>query len=1147
MALCYVGIVPPAGGTILPPEIANIKIKDPTRGHTFPRLFFNYEDIESLRKKADTSHVRITAQIKGAAKEILKKPERYLPPSDERRFHASWNERIGNNLCIFALYCLLYPDDKAALTLVHDYMDRLAKYPSWEVQGGEHDEMPMSHSIVGLSTAYDFLYHTLSVEQRKFYFERIRKATARHFERFKMASWGKFHLQNHVLNNCVGLLTGALIVNALDKRAEQWIKLVTAHLNRTTTLISSIVDGSLDEGVPYSTYTSRSLTMFAFFANRHMNLNYYDNYWFRQYFWYLYGTVLPGYKETVGIGDACKTWFYGPESQLVFLDTFILKNGYANWLAFKIKENHERTGALKSSGSQAWTTIHTEFIWYNEQIPERAPGEDGITKLRIFSDWGVVTYGASAPPGSTFLSFKSSYLHGRAINNAVTYNLQPHLIQGWSSLNPGHEHPDQNSFTFWPRGQPFITEGYYGAKFSFTNNVLMFAPSKKQKLCGPPYEGEIGECYKWLTWMSAEAAGLSADIIAAYEDSGYVFISGEAVNAYSPLLRLKSVYRNVFLVTPDVLLVVDNVEKYKDSDVDRFAAFFQTTAGKLRVEKRKGQAHPVAVLDYNKKEFTAVWDVSNNNGTAAMYKAINFPKANDFQYSSSQFLNISGYLKEPLTRIAYLFYGPGPSVSLPKFVQLNDTGYVVSVTVDSTNYQLRVVSQFDNPVSRLNFLGHTGFATVNTDKGETINFGKDTSQPPPVLFDIEELASDPSSTSENGECSRKSIVYLSLLASVVALVCVILCCHRRIHYYWTTATVLVVLVFISIGRLELMLASCNADTIVVQVVHHHSSTVDPGSKLPSVFISSLKQAGAEMVGSLFNKTTDFLYLSIPNDVAIKQFSDADPHIIDPCIWSINDAYDNVYADWYRRLYWEPYKAVEAFHNDAESVVSANALNYMSSKAEKYPDARLALVSVNGFWNLKLSWMQEAFGTSSRIIYTVRDPRSWIAYMISSKQHKDIFNALKTVFSGNPCASQGTFHPVYMQLKRLVIQEDFDNPVKVLAHLWYADTSATLDILAGTNDYLTVKVEDLVAQPENTAEMMFAFVGMPFSTAARHYVLQMTRSNDFKLPFNEQLRPTNLNFWQNVLTSDDIETIESIASSVMSKLGYDTMSIPSNSL
>ena len=183
-------------------------------------------------------------------------------------------------------------------------------------------------------------------------------------------------------------------------------------------------------------------------------------------------------------------------------------------------------------------------------------------------------------------------------------------------------------------------------------------------------------------------------------------------------------------------------------------------------------------------------------------------------------------------------------------------------------------------------------------------------------------------------------------------------------------------------------------------------------------------------------------------------------------------------------------------------------------------------------------MQEALGSSARVVYTVRDPRSWVAYMINSKAYESIPVILKELFAGNPCSMQGmVFHPAYTELKNLVIEKYLEDPVKLLAYLWYADTSATLDILAGTNNYIIMRVEDLVAEPENTAEMISAFIGMPFTTAARHYVLQMTRSNDFKLPFNEQLRPTNLNFWQNTLSGDDIKTIESITITLMTKLDY----------
>ena len=77
---------------------------------------------------------------------------------------------------------------------------------------------------------------------------------------------------------------------------------------------------------------------------------------------------------------------------------------------------------------------------------------------------GVV---GGSPQNTTFLSFKSGVMHGRAINNVVKFKLFRSSINGWKSFNPGHEHPDQNSFTFWPAGKPFITEAYYGQVCSF--------------------------------------------------------------------------------------------------------------------------------------------------------------------------------------------------------------------------------------------------------------------------------------------------------------------------------------------------------------------------------------------------------------------------------------------------------------------------------------------------------------------------------------------------------------------------------------------------------------------------------------------------------------------------------------------------------
>ena len=156
-----------------------------------------------------------------------------------------------------------------------------------------------------------------------------------------------------------------------------------AHLmlSRNLELLSFIVDGSLDEGVAYGSYTSRSLTQYVFFALRHFQVDLTRNPWLKEHYWFMHYTVLPGFKETVGIGDSNRNWFYGPESQLVFLDSYVLRNGLGNWLARQIRENR----VLKSTFTQSWShrtcMLHTEFLFYNASIAERAQPNPTLPRL----------------------------------------------------------------------------------------------------------------------------------------------------------------------------------------------------------------------------------------------------------------------------------------------------------------------------------------------------------------------------------------------------------------------------------------------------------------------------------------------------------------------------------------------------------------------------------------------------------------------------------------------------------------------------------------------------------------------------------------------------------------------------------------------
>lgn len=56
-----------------------------------------------------------------------------------------------------------------------------------------------------------------------------------------------------------------------------------------------------------------------------------NNNWLVEYFWFMYCMIFLGFIEIVGIVDLNFNWFYGFESQFVFLDNYVMRNGYGNW------------------------------------------------------------------------------------------------------------------------------------------------------------------------------------------------------------------------------------------------------------------------------------------------------------------------------------------------------------------------------------------------------------------------------------------------------------------------------------------------------------------------------------------------------------------------------------------------------------------------------------------------------------------------------------------------------------------------------------------------------------------------------------------------------------------------------------------------
>ena len=84
---------------------------------------------------------------------------------------------------------------------------------------------------------------------------------------------------------------------------------------------------------------------------------------------------------------------------------------------------------------------------------------------------------------------------------------------------------------------PFITEALHGPKYKWLNNALLFGPTTKTT-CSEPFEGQIGDCGKWLAFKNNAIWFADAEIVAASNAREIVFTSGKFSGWYGSELGL---------------------------------------------------------------------------------------------------------------------------------------------------------------------------------------------------------------------------------------------------------------------------------------------------------------------------------------------------------------------------------------------------------------------------------------------------------------------------------------------------------------------------------------------------------------------------------------------------------------------------------
>ncbi|XP_051519740.1 dermatan-sulfate epimerase-like protein [Myxocyprinus asiaticus] len=1159
-----------------PPELRKLQA---TNLH--PNLYFSQDDVPLLRQRSTTTHSHIFKVIRAAVLTMLSNGPLYMPPAKHDEFTRKWNEIFGNNLPPLALYCLLYPEDTAAIQFLVRFMDRMLEYPDWKVSSAPNNEVPMAHSLTGFATAFDFSYSILDQQRRDLYLKRIHAETEELYEMSKYRGWGKQFLQNHQTTNIVAILTGAIVVGAHgDIESMVWKQVSVNYMEKTMFLLNHVVDGSLDEGVAYGSYTAKSVTQYVFLAQRHFNVDNTQNNWLRTHFWFYYATLLPGFQRTVGIGDSNYNWFYGPESQLVFLDSFVMKNGSGNWLAQQIRKHRPKDGPMGQSFAQRWTTLHTEFIWYNASLTPQPPYGYNQAKMHIFTNWGVVTYGAALPnaQGNTFVSFKSGKLGGRAVFDIVhakTYS----WVDGWNSFNPGHEHPDQNSFTFAPNGQVFVSEALYGPKLSYLNNVLVFSPSPTSQ-CNAPWEGQLGECSKWLRWTDEGVGDSSGEVIAASTHGDTMFVSGEAVAAYSSAMRLKSVYRALVLLNSQTLLVVDHVEKWDDSPLNTVSAFFHNLDIDFKYVPHK-------VMDRYNGALMDVWDAHykmfwfDSKGYSPDTQLQEAEQAAEFKKRWTQFINVSFPFTDSVGRMAYILHGPHVKVSHCSFIDNSKNGLKISLVINDTEKIVSIVTNHKDIGARSSYLGFGGHAKVE-DRHQIIRFGLGMQLVP-----------------------KKSMIHnhlfdfgfiINIVAGVILCLAIIfLTLQRKFYVCFIRLTRYALLSVLMLWITELLFVSNSCSQLLCRGKWQGVATDSELSEqmrlydqhqvpLPTVVITTLPGSGSDILKHIFYNNTDFVYLSIPTEhLDIPETEFEFDSLVDACEWTRTEVQQGRFKmiqGWLHSLVHNIHiflqniplyksshinlaqrvslsqdkrkrlRRIESMGEMKERVQAAldRDIEYvrdLRKHTKDYPNARAVLNLCSGSWALKLPFLQEVIGSSLRAIYVIRDPRAWIYLMLYNSKPslyslKNIPQHLALIFKQDMVRDRcpNAFAAEFRMLWRLVSHSE-TNPVLLLAHLWLAHTAAVLRITATLSEesYLRVRFEDIVNVPQETAERIHSFLGIPVSPSALNQLMFTTSTNLYNLRYEGDISAANINVWRQNMPRRDIRLIEDTCGFLMRQLGY----------
>ena len=494
-----------------------------------PRIYLTTARIAELREAIKTTHAPLWEEVRAQADAAVKRgaPE-YREDDGWSGGEQLWQRGVGNTMPVLAMAYVL-TGEQQYLDSARGWALASCGYKTWGLGAIDGMDLAAGHQLFGLGIVYDWCYDGLEEEARATIRETLVRRTSAMFEAAATgkAWWRRSYLQNHLWVNICGMSVAALALFDEVEEGGHWIGLSRDKFERTMAALGP--DGASHEGVGYWGYGVEYMLKFMHLARELLDVDMYDNDWWRNTATYRQYLALPRNAWTrrnniVDIADCPRGNWYGPEYLLRGLAAEY-RDGHAQWLAQQIDE------ANVDSAEARWLNL----VWFDPTLPPTPPTDRPT--LHHFDDMDIVSARSDWSGDEALVVLKCGPYIGHEAVQEFSYD-----------PGGGHVHPDANHFVLFGNGEWLIRDDGYRAKWTGQHNTLLIDGN-----------GQLGEGKQWFDGGPLLKLKARPRITRAVSTPDLDHITGDATEAYPRDIGLRRHVRHLLFLKPDVLIVIDDI------------------------------------------------------------------------------------------------------------------------------------------------------------------------------------------------------------------------------------------------------------------------------------------------------------------------------------------------------------------------------------------------------------------------------------------------------------------------------------------------------------------------------------------------------------------------------------------------------------